>query len=43
MSAVPARMLVLDTAAGKQTASLEIVSDTDDLFHDAAKRPVYVR
>jgi DNA-binding beta-propeller fold protein YncE len=38
----PARMLVIDTAAGKQTASVEIVGDTDDLFYDAAKRRVYV-
>lgn len=38
----PARMLVLDTSAGRQTASVEIVGDTDDLFYDAAKRRVYV-
>src|SRR5574340_35210 len=38
----PARMLVMDTASGKQTASVEIVGDTDDLFYDAARRRVYV-
>ena len=38
----PARLLVLDTETGKQTASLEIVGDTDDLFYDAAKSRVYV-
>jgi dihydrofolate reductase len=35
-------MLVFDTAAGRQTASVEIVGDTDDLFYDAAKARVYV-
>jgi DNA-binding beta-propeller fold protein YncE len=38
----PARMLVLDTETGKQTASVEIVGDTDDLFYDASKNRVYV-
>jgi DNA-binding beta-propeller fold protein YncE len=38
----PARMLALDTATGKQTASVEIVGDTDDLFYDAARSRVYV-
>jgi len=38
----PARMLALDTATGKQTASIEIVGDTDDLFYDASKSRVYV-
>src|SRR5258708_3057008 len=38
----PARMLVIDTESGKQTASVEIVGDTDDLFYDAAKNRVYV-
>jgi hypothetical protein len=38
----PARMLVIDTESGKQTASIEIVGDTDDLFYDAAKSRVYV-
>ena len=38
----PARLLVIDTETGKQTASLEIVGDTDDLFYDEAKSRVYV-
>jgi DNA-binding beta-propeller fold protein YncE len=38
----PARMLVIDTESGKQTASVEIVGDTDDLFYDAARNRVYV-
>jgi DNA-binding beta-propeller fold protein YncE len=38
----PARMLAIDTETGKQTASVEIVGDTDDLFYDAAKSQVYV-
>jgi DNA-binding beta-propeller fold protein YncE len=38
----PARVLVLDTASGKESASFEIVGDTDDLFYDAARRRVYV-
>ena len=38
----PARMLVIDTDSGKQTASVEIVGDTDDLFYDAARSRVYV-
>ncbi len=38
----PARMLVIDTESGKQTASIEIAGDTDDLFYDAAKSRVYV-
>ncbi len=35
-------MLVIDTESGKQTASVDIVGDTDDLFYDAAKPRVYV-
>lgn len=38
----PARMLAIDTATGKQTASVEIVGDTDDLFYDAARSRVYI-
>jgi DNA-binding beta-propeller fold protein YncE len=38
----PAKMLVIDTETGKQTASLDIVDDTDDLFYDASKNRVYV-
>jgi DNA-binding beta-propeller fold protein YncE len=38
----PARMLAINTETGKQTASVEIVGDTDDLFFDAAQNRVYV-
>jgi DNA-binding beta-propeller fold protein YncE len=38
----PAKLLVLDTASGKQTASLDISGDTDDLFYDAALKRIYV-
>ena len=38
----PARMLAIDTVSGKQTASVEIVGDTDDLFYDARSSLVYV-
>jgi hypothetical protein len=38
----PARMLAIDTESGKQTASIEIVGDTDDLFYDASRSRVYV-
>jgi DNA-binding beta-propeller fold protein YncE len=38
----PARLLVFDTATGKQSAAADIVSDTDDLFYDAAKNRAYV-
>jgi DNA-binding beta-propeller fold protein YncE len=38
----PARMLVIDTESGKQTASVDIVGDTDDLFYDAGRKRVYV-
>ena len=38
----PARMLVFDTESGKQTASVEIVGDTDDLFYDSSNARVYV-
>ncbi len=38
----PTRMLVIDIETGKQTASVEIAGDTDDLFYDAARSRVYV-
>jgi DNA-binding beta-propeller fold protein YncE len=38
----PAKALVFDTNTGKQTASFDIVGDTDDLFYDAARKRVYV-
>jgi len=38
----PAKVLVYDTATGKQTSSFDIVGDTDDLFYDAARKRLYV-
>jgi len=38
----PPRMLAIDTFSGQQTASVEIVGDTDDLFYDRRSRLVYV-
>ena len=38
----PAKALVYDTTTGKQTSSLDIVGDTDDLFYDAANKRIYV-
>lgn len=38
----PARMLAIDTESGRQTASVEIVGDTDDIFYDDAHGRVYV-
>ncbi len=38
----PAKLLVLDTANGKQIAGVDITGDTDDLFYDAAKKRIYV-
>jgi DNA-binding beta-propeller fold protein YncE len=32
----PAKVLVFDTATGKEVASADIVGDTDDLFYDSA-------
>ncbi len=38
----PARLVVLDTAAGMRVADLGISGDTDDLFHDARRKRLYV-
>src|SRR3954469_1963195 len=38
----PAKVLVYDTMTGKETASFDIVGDTDDLFFDAARKRLYV-
>jgi DNA-binding beta-propeller fold protein YncE len=38
----PAKVLVYDTASGKESTSFDIVGDTDDLFFDAARRRLYV-
>ena len=38
----PAKVLVYDTTTGKETASFDIVGDTDDLFFDGARKRLYV-
>lgn len=38
----PAKVLVFDTATGKESAAFDIVGDTDDLFYDAARKRLYV-
>jgi protein-tyrosine-phosphatase len=38
----PAKVLVYDTATGKETSAFDIVGDTDDLFYDAARQRLYV-
>src|SRR5207245_8937841 len=39
---MPPRLLVFDTATGKEVASGEIAGPTDDLFYDARRGRVYV-
>jgi DNA-binding beta-propeller fold protein YncE len=38
----PAVVLVFDTQSGKQTGSVEIAGDTDDVFWDAKRQRLYV-
>jgi DNA-binding beta-propeller fold protein YncE len=38
----PAKVLVYDTATGKELSSFDTVNDTDDLFYDVARRRLYV-
>lgn len=38
----PAKLLVLDTESGKETASVECSGDTDDVFYDAASKRIFV-
>lgn len=38
----PAKLLVLDTESGRTVACLDCCGDTDDVFHDAATKGVYV-
>jgi YVTN family beta-propeller protein len=38
----PARLLVYDTASGRQVTSMEIVGDTDDVFYDQSRHRLYV-
>jgi DNA-binding beta-propeller fold protein YncE len=38
----PAKVLVYDTEAGRESGSFDIVGDTDDLFYDAKRQRLYV-
>jgi DNA-binding beta-propeller fold protein YncE len=38
----PAKVLVYDTASGRETSSFDIVGDTDDLFYDTVRKRLYV-
>lgn len=38
----PARLVIIDTVAGKPVADLEISGDIDDLFFDAKRPCIYV-
>jgi DNA-binding beta-propeller fold protein YncE len=38
----PAKVLIFDTAIGRESGSFDIVGDTDDLFWDPARRRLYV-
>jgi len=38
----PAKVLIFDTAAGREQGSFDIVGDTDDLFYDAARKRLYI-
>ncbi len=38
----PPKLLILDTSTGKQIASVDIVSDTDDIYNDTASKRIYV-
>ena len=38
----PAKLVVLDTTTGKHVGTVEISSDTDDLFYDATRKLIYV-
>jgi hypothetical protein len=38
----PAKLLALDTETGKPVASVDCCGDTDDLFHDATAKRIYI-
>ena len=38
----PAKLLVIDTASGKEVAAVECSGDADDVFYDAASKRVFV-
>ena len=38
----PAKVLIYDTTTGKEVGAFDIVGDTDDLWHDATRKRLYV-
>jgi DNA-binding beta-propeller fold protein YncE len=38
----PAKVLVYDTASGKETGAFDVVGDTDDMFYDGKRKRLYV-
>jgi DNA-binding beta-propeller fold protein YncE len=38
----PAKVLVYDTAAGKEIGASDVVGDTDDMFYDSRRKRLYV-
>ena len=38
----PPKFIVFDTNSGKAVSVLDIASDADDIFYDAAKRRIYI-
>jgi YVTN family beta-propeller protein len=38
----PAKVLMYDTTTGRESGSLDIVGDTDDLFYDAVRKRLYL-
>jgi DNA-binding beta-propeller fold protein YncE len=38
----PARLVVLNTANGREISNVEISGDTDDVFYDASRKQIYV-
>lgn len=38
----PPKVLVYDTATGKESGSFDIVGDTDDLFYDSSRKRLYI-
>jgi DNA-binding beta-propeller fold protein YncE len=38
----PAKVVIYDTANGKEIGAFDIVGDTDDLFYDAARKRLYI-
>lgn len=38
----PAKVLIYDTASGKETGAFDVVGDTDDMFYDGRRKRLYV-